>query len=438
MLPSSTALWRHVSRRAKRLTMMGTYLPRLGTAIPGPRSRQRVDVLARHECPAVTARRARRADQLGASDDDPIVWREAVGANVIDVDDNIFVDLTSGFGVALVGHRHPAVVAAATTQAERLVHAMGDAWPDATRIALLERLAGIAPIGLEVSMLGLSGSDAIDAATKTALLATGRPGVLAFERGYHGLALGVLGLQAYKPSFTAPFRAVTHGHVRHLPFGCDLDDLEAALDDSIGLVLVEPIQGRGGIWEAPDGWLAGLTERARARGALVAFDEVQSGMGRTGRWFVAEEVVPDLLCVGKALGGGYPISACLGTRAVMDAWGASQGEALHTQTFLGHPVGCAAALAVLDVLEGGMLDAVVSRGAFLRDVLIRRGFPVRGRGLMLAATVPGDALVVARLLLQRGWLVLPAGPDSVSLTPPATLTDAQIEGFVAALAEVTE
>ena len=180
--------------------MTGCDLPALITQIPGPRSRARVVVLARHECPAVTARRARRAATLGAADDDPIVWDQAVGANVMDVDGNRYVDLTSGFGVALIGHRHPAVVRAASAQSSRLVHAMGDAWPDDTRIALLERLATITPDGLDVTLLGLSGSDAVDAAVKTAVLATGRSGVLTFERGYHGLALGVLGLQGYNLS----------------------------------------------------------------------------------------------------------------------------------------------------------------------------------------------------------------------------------------------
>lgn len=417
--------------------MTGTDLPRVITSVPGPASRERVDVLARHECPAVTARRARRAATLGAADDDPIVWAAAVGANVEDLDGNRFVDLTSGFGVALIGHRHPAVVAAATQQAGSLVHAMGDAWPDASRIRLLERLAALAPAPLDVALLGLSGSDAVDAAVKTAVLATGRTGVLTFERGYHGLALGVLALQGYKAQFTEPFAAIAHPDVRRLPFACDPSALDAALD-GVGLVLVEPIQGRGGIHEAPDGWLAAVIERAHAHGALVAFDEIQTGVGRTGAWFAgpAAGAVPDLLCIGKALGGGYPISACLGSREVMDAWGASQGEALHTQTFLGHPVGCAAALAVLDVLETGGLDRIRDRGLALTAALNAAGFAVRGRGLMRAVPVPADGLAVCRRLLQHGFLVLPAGPTDVGLTPPMTLSDPQIAAFVDALSAV--
>lgn len=248
--------------------MTGTDLPHVTTSVPGPASRAQVDVLARHECPAITARRARRAATLGTADDDPVVWAQAVGSNVEDVDGNVFVDLTSGFGVALAGHRNPAVVRAATEQAGRLVHAMGDAWPDATRIRLLERLAALAPDPLEVAILGLSGSDAVDAAVKTAVLATGRTGVLTFERSYHGLALGVLGLQGYNSAFTEPFRGITHPDVRRAPFGCSGKVLDAALD-GVGLVLVEPIQGRGGIHEAPEGWLEELIAKAHDRGAPV-------------------------------------------------------------------------------------------------------------------------------------------------------------------------
>lgn len=432
--------------------MTGTDLPSLVTAVPGPRSRSRVDVLARHECPAITARRARRAVALGAGDDDPIVWDEAVGANVRDVDGNVYVDTTAGFGVAFVGHRDPAVVAAVTAQSHRLVHAMGDAFPDDSRIRLLAALARVAPAGLETSILGLSGSDAVEAAVKTALLATGRRGVLAFEGGYHGLSLGAVGLQGYRPDFTDPFRAITHPDVRHLPYGAPMAAVRAALG-GVGLVMVEPLQGRGGMRAPPDGWLAELAATARAAGALVAFDEIYAGLGRTGAWWAAGDVVPDLLCVGKALGGGFPISACLGTRAVMDAWGASTGEALHTQTFLGHPIGCAAASAVLERLAGGpvpddgpvpvgplIVRARTSGDAFAAR-LTAQGLRVRGRGLMRAVETgpkPLSGLRACRMLLHRGFLALPAGAraEAVAYTPPACLTDAQGLAFEAALVAV--
>ncbi|MEQ1566841.1 MAG: aspartate aminotransferase family protein [Myxococcota bacterium] len=420
--------------------MTGTELPALTTEIPGPRSRAAVDVLARHECPAVTARRARRATLLGVAEHDPIVWDDARGANVRDVDGNRFVDLTSGFGVALVGHAHPAVVHAARAQVGHLPHAMGDVFPDAARIELLRGLADLAPPGLTVALLGLSGSDAIDAALKTAVLDTGRSGVLVFGRSYHGLALGVLGLQGYKESFGAPFRALTHPVVRRLAWAAPIGEVRAALaDGSVGLVLVEPILGRGGVHEAPPGWLAEVAGATRAAGARLALDEVLTGVGRTGTVFAceAEGVTPDLLCVGKALGGGFPLSACLGTEEVMAAWGASTGEALHTQTFLGHPVGCAAGSAVIGLVREGLAARVSERGARLAGALRAAGLGVRGRGLMLAVGVgSGRSLAVSRALLEQGWLALPADDDGLQLTPPVTLSDAQIDGFVAALTGV--
>ena len=416
--------------------MTGDALPSLVSAVPGPRSRALVDVLARHECPAITARRARRAAALGAADDDPVVWDAAVGANVRDVDGNVFVDLTSGFGVALLGHRHPAVVAAAAEQAQRLVHAMGDAWPDRSRIALLERLAAWGGDGLSVAVLGLSGSDAIDAAVKTAVLATGRTGVLAFGGAYHGLALGVLGLQGYEPAFTEPFRGITHPDVVHLPYAAPMAAVRDVLATGrIGLVLVEPVLGRGGIRVPPEGWLAELGAAARAAGALVAHDEIQSGLGRTGARFAgtAAGAVPDLRCVGKALGGGYPLSACCGTPEAMAHWGPSTGQALHTQTFLGHPIGCAAALAVLEALDDDAMAAIRARGEALAAALTARGLAVRGLGLMRAVAVgTGRGLAASRALVRAGFLVLPADADSLSLTPPMTLCDAQIEAFAAA------
>lgn len=416
---------------------LGSLPPHLITSVPGPRSVAAVDVLAAHECPAITARRSRRAAVLGVADTDPIVWEQAVGSNVIDADGNRFVDLTSGFGVALVGHRHPEVVAAAHAQSEQLVHAMGDAFPDTTRIALLQELAAIAPGDLSVSILGLSGADAVDGAVKTALLATGRTGVLTFDGSYHGLSLGTLALQGYKAAFREPFAAIAHPDVRRLPYGADRGAVRAALAaGDVGLVLVEPILGRGGIRPAPQGWLQALAEEARAAGALLAFDEIQCGLGRSGAPFAGPEqgVVPDLMCVGKALAGGFPLSATVGTPAVMAAWGASEGEALHTQTFLGHPVGCAAARVVLAQLRGGLCERVNERGKALAAAFGGRRH--RGRGLMRAVELRGDALAATRALLQRGFLVLPAGPRSLGLTPPVVLSDAQLEAFASALDEV--
>lgn len=425
------------------IVTLGESLPVLLTPVPGPASRAAVDRLAAHECPAITARRARRAQALGAVDDDPFVWARARGANVEDVDGNVFVDLTAGFGVAAVGHAHPAVVAAGQAQLGRLPHAMGDAYPDAQRIALLERLASIT--GYDRAILGSSGSDAVEAALKTAVQATGRSTVLAFHGGYHGLSYGTLGVLGYKrDAFAGPFRGQLGDHVRLAPFGGALPDLS-----DVGAVLVEPIQGRGGVRVPPDGWLEGLVAAAHAAGAVVIFDEIYTGLRRTGPWLRAHAVGvrPDLVCVGKALAGGFPVSACLGTAEVMDAWGASTGEAIHTQTFLGNPTGCAMALAALDVLESGLPDPEET-GAWLAAQLDARGLRHRGAGMLRGVVVP-EPLRVSRGLLQRGWIVLPSGQPSVGpgedpdggglvlcLTPPLCITRTQLQGFLEALDEV--
>jgi len=229
------------------------------------------------------------------------------------------------------------------------------------------------------------------------------------------------------------------GHVRHAPFGGPLP----ALDD-VAAVLVEPILGRGGIHEAPEGWLEALAHAARSAGALFILDEVYTGFGRTGNWFAFqhEALQPDVICVGKGMASGFPISATIGTSSAMDAWGASKGEALHTQTFLGHPVGCAAALAVDAVIaREGLVERAASLGARWRSDLegIEAVRAVRGRGLMLALELAEgiSALALSRALLRRGFIALPVGAqdDALGLSPPLVLNDAQADAATSAIFE---
>jgi 4-aminobutyrate aminotransferase-like enzyme len=381
----------------------GTEIPALVTEVPGPASRRWIDRLAVRECPAITARRARRASALGAADDDPIVWAEAVGANVTDVDGNRFVDLTAGFGVASVGHRHPDVVAAGAAQLHRLPHVMGDAFPDTQRV-------------------------------KTGRILSGRAGVLSFSGGYHGLSYGSLAVTGYhREAFQAPFVDQLGTHVKVAQFGGKIPDLS-----DIGTIIVEPIQGRGGIRVPPTGWLAALADAARAASAVLIFDEVYTGFGRTGDWFAFqhEGVRPDVIVLGKGMAAGFPISAAVGTAEAMDAWGASQGEALHTQTFLGNPVGCAMARATLSVLES-VIPQVNNTSEWFRSLLEDRGHQVSGRGLMLGIAMD-NALAVSRALLHRGFIALPAGEQAevLSITPPLTITDGQLMSFLDALEAV--
>ncbi|MFN7142829.1 MAG: aspartate aminotransferase family protein, partial [Myxococcota bacterium] len=328
---------------------------------------------------------------------------------------------------------HPQVVAAGQDQLGRLPHAMGDAFPDLRRIQLLERLCAVT--GMDRVIFGSSGSDAVEAALKTARVATGRTRVLAFTGGYHGLASAPLAALGYHVrTFREPFTDMLGQHVDHAPWGGGWPDLHAYAG-----VLVEPVQGRGGMREPPPGWLEKLHQEARAAGALVIHDEIYSGFGRTGQFLAAGTLKPDVLCLGKALGGGFPISACLGTAAAMDAWGASTGEAIHTQTFLGNPVGCAMGLAVLDVVEREKLvERAAVEGARMADAL--RALPgvkmVTGRGLMLGVHVD-DSLAVTRKLLAKGWIVLPAGEkaEALGITPPLTTSREILDAAVQAIGE---
>ncbi len=416
--------------------------------MPGSTSQALVEVLARTECPAFTARRARRAETSGASAD-PIVWTRAVGSNVGDADGNIYVDLTSGFGVAAIGHAHPAVTAAVTVQAAKLSHALGDLHPSAVKIELLSRLCAMAPFEDARAVLSLSGSDAVETALKTAMLATGKPGVLAFDGGYHGLSHGPLAACGYSLGFRRPFAAQLNPHVRFASWhevdaGAAMEAVEHAWTEDIGAVLLEPLQGRGGCRPSAPGFLASLSKFCRQRGALLIVDEILTGLGRTGRpggrMFLSDALgaSPDLLCVGKALGGGLPVSACIGRAEVMQAWGDPDGEALHTGTFFGHPLGCAAALAALDVLESLGDRATVIGEAWRARLRRITGRPVTGAGLLLGVRFDHNVLPLVARLLERGYLTLPAGADAhtLQLAPPIPIDEALLHGFDAALAEV--
>ena len=429
-------------------TPLGTLLPEVLVPPPGPRSRALAERLRQVESPDVT-----RVD-----DGWPVFWEAARGANVLDVDGNRYVDMTAAFGVMLLGHGHPGVLEAIGRQAPSLVHGMGDVHPPAVKVELLGRLAALMPWSGARTVLGTSGSDAVEAALKTALMVTGRPGVLAFEGAYHGLTLGSLAA-THRDHFRAPFRDRLYGGVSFAPFPVRPEEVEPALaavdralargadnGDPIGAVLVEPVQGRGGVRIPADGFMATLSGRARRAGAVLIADEVFTGAGRCGAFLASARVglEPDLVCLGKALGGGLPLSACVGRSDVMEAWPPSSGEAVHTSTFLGHPLACAAALAVLDALEREDVPAraealgrslVAQLGARLEGC---RGVrDVRGLGLMVGIELTGGAGAhLARAALAEGLLVLPAGASGevVELVPPVCLTGEQAELAVEALA----
>lgn len=415
------------SDAAPRL-VRGDLLPELRTSLPGPASLAASRRLRQNEAPGVNTLVAGQPS---------LVWQEALGANVLDLDGNRFLDLTSGFGVASVGHRHPRIVAAIADQARRLVHGLGDVAAHPPRLALATKLARLAPVDDACVYFASSGSDAVEVALKTAILATGKPGVLAFSGAYHGLTLGALGATA-REAFRAPFAAHLHEHLARLPFGAAGPEVCAALSSGpFGAVIVEPILGREGVVLPPPGWLRSLSVVCRDAGALLIFDEVFTGFGKTGAWFAAqaEGVRPDILCCGKALGGGLPIAAAIGRREVFSHW-PDAGEALHTATFLAHPLSCAAALATLAVLEE---EGLVERAARLGETIAPRlrqwpeRFAVvretRGRGLLWGVDLAPDAAAeVAGRIRQRGLLALSCGPrgNVLQLAPPLSIAEEQL------------
>ena len=242
------------------------------------------------------------------------------------------------------------------------MHGMGDVHPTEARAKLLERLPRILPPGLTKTFLATTGAEAVEAALKTAVVATGKPHFASFAGGYHGMSLGALSVCGLE-RFRAPFARAIGGNTLFLEYPrSGADSAEPSIErartalaarDDIAAVIVEPIQSRGGCVIPPPGYLAGLHAACKELGILLIFDEIYTGFGRTGTWFAAEyeDVVPDIICIGKAFGSGFPISAAAARPEVMDAWPVSDGEALHTSTYLGNPMGCAAALATIGEME---------------------------------------------------------------------------------------
>ncbi|MFO1513720.1 MAG: aspartate aminotransferase family protein [Verrucomicrobiota bacterium] len=420
----------------------------------------------------------------------PIVWERAQGVHVWDAEGKKYLDLTAAFGVAAAGHANPAVVRAGQKQMAKLLHAMGDVHPHALKaqlarelsqltferwsVAALVRARQSSPLAKKIGrtltsaatgkvIFCNSGFEAVEAALKTAMLATGKRGIIAFEGAYHGLGYGALNA-THRERFRGPFRSQLREFGHFLPFPKTKEDLRLLTTAATrilrrkqtGAILVEPIQARGGINIPPPGFLPLLRKLCNEHGALLILDEIYTGFGRTGKWFACEHsgVVPDLICLGKALTGGFPLSACVGRADVMDAaWPASTGEAIHTSTFLGHPVGCAMALAQISQIKQLKLCA---RSAQLGKTLLQQlsilnpqaSIPAtpRGVGLMAGlelvnsdgspATV--ESLRVIKEMLHRGFILLPEGEHGnvVSFTPPLTISEAQLGRMVVELQKV--
>ena len=437
-------------------------VPDIKTSLPGPKAKALIERDAKVVTPSYTRGY-------------PLVIDHASGSTVEDVDGNLFLDCAAGIAVNSTGHSHPDVVKAIVDQAGRFLHMSGTDFYYEPQVRLAEEIAAIVPIeGGVKSFFGNSGTEAIEAAIKLARFATGRPNILAFLGGFHGRTLGALAVTASKPVQRRGFGPLMAG-VYHAPYAdcyrCPvglkpetcaaecLDYIEHQIfvhllsPDEVAAIVVEPIQGEGGYIVAPDQFLQRLRELTRTEGMLLVVDEVQSGMGRTGRMFAIEHarVQPDVVAIAKGVASGMPLGVTA-ARADLMTW----PPGAHASTFGGNPVSCAAALVTIKLLKDRLIANAADVGAHLmaglnalRDKHLLIG-DVRGRGLMAGvelvrsretkerATDERNAVVTAAF--RRGLLILGAGKNSIRFSPPLVFTrdeaDTAIGLFDQALTEV--
>ena len=409
----------------------------------------------------------------------PIVMKRGSGMWIHDIDNNRYLDFTACFGVLALGHRPKVTLQAMRKQASKLIHGMGDVHPTLPKIKLLELLAEVSPYQNAKSILSQSGGDAVESAIKTSILATNRNRFLSFSGGYHGLQFAPLSLN-HREEFIKGFESWTHGKSVSIPFpyfpseesSTDLelssDFLEKKhqlykpesvlqiLEDELkkkeyAALVMEPYQGRGGKRGFTPEFVKQCKDLCRKYGTLLVFDEIYTGFGRTGKMFALEHyaVIPDLLCVGKSMGGGLPISACLGE--IMDVWEKSKGEARQTQTFLGHPLACTVAYETIKSIKNNLpifqKELILIDNEFSKFVknMEKKGltqkypFQIRGkgfmRGLWFYTQNEGFCVPVMENLLEKGYIVLPEGAnaDVLSLTPPLIATAAQFRKLLNAI-----
>ena len=355
------------------------------------------------------------------------------GALVWDEEGRRYIDCVAGVGVASVGHANPAVAEALAEQARTLVTCPGIFYND-KRARLTAKLAEIAPAGLDRTFLCNSGAEAVEAAIKLARLSTGRPRIVAAMRGFHGRTLGALSA-TFKKEYREPFAPLVPGF-SHVPFD-HVDKLREAVTEECAALLLEPVQGEGGVRLPRPGYLAEARRICDATGALLVFDEVQTGFCRTGRMFACEHsgVRPDLLCVAKAIAGGVPMGALLCGERVAPAVGR------HGTTFGGNPLACAAALAAIDFMEReDLARQAAEKGEYFERMFGRqrpaRVRAVRRAGLMVGIELKERARPHLARLAEEGILALPAGPTVIRLLPPLVIAREEIEEVSEALHRV--
>ncbi len=364
----------------------------------------------------------------------PLTLARGQGCTVWDDAGQPYIDATSGQGVALLGHCHPAVAAAIAKQAQTLV-TCPEIFYNGHRAGLYTLLLSILPPELDRFFLCNSGAEANEGALKAAALLTGRSQVVAAKRAFHGRTMGALAL-TWNPKYREPFEQWTSHAVTHIAFN-DLDAADAAITEETAAVVVEVVQGEGGVYVADADYLQGLRRLCDERGALLVIDEIQTGLGRAGRWFAFEHasIVPDIVTLGKGLAGGVPMGAV--------CWRGSLGtlpQGTHGTTFGGNPLACAAAMATLSALCSENLPARAAElGAWLMEALRALEHPqireVRGLGLITGIELRGRVTPILKNLQERGVLALPAGFNVLRLLPPLVISQGELEHIVTAIQE---
>jgi 4-aminobutyrate aminotransferase len=409
---------------AETLDLARATAPHLVTKIPGPQARARIERDRRVTSPSLP-----RAYEL--------VPLRGAGSVIEDVDGNRFLDVNAGIAVASTGHAHPDVVAAISRQAEALLHYSASDFYLPIYSDVCEHLDRIAPFDEDArSFLTNSGTEAVEAALKLARYATGRQYVIAMLGSFHGRSYGSVSLTASKATYRTGFGPLLPG-VLHTPFG-DFEHIEQVLfrrlvsPEEVAAIVVEPVLGEGGYVFPPDGWLAYLREVCDRHGILLVADEVQSGMGRTGRMWAIEHagVRPDIVLAGKGIASGMPLGAMIAPDRLM-TWDVGA----HGSTYGGNPVSCAAAVATLELIENGLIDNAREIGAMLLNGLsgIRDRHDaiqeVRGLGLMIGIRFADHdtMLAVEQAAFRRGLLVLGCGDDVIRMSPPMVFRADQVE-----------
>ncbi|MCS7116450.1 MAG: aspartate aminotransferase family protein [Nitrososphaerota archaeon] len=358
----------------------------------------------------------------------PIAIVRGSGASVWDVNGREYVDCMGGYGAALVGHCNPKVVEAIKRQAERLITCHGSIYND-VRATLLEKLISIAPKGLDRVYLANSGAEAVECALKLAVKYTGKSEIIAMTGSFHGKTIGALSA-TWNPKYREVYSALLT-NVKFAPFG-NLEKVEELVNNNTAAIIIEPIQGEGGIHVAPDSFLQGLRELCDRKNVVLIFDEIQSGFGRTGKMWCAQHwnVEPDVMCVAKGIGGGFPIGATLAKGEIMSVF--KPGD--HTSTFGGNPLACAATSATIDyLLENNLVERAARLGSIFKSGLeelakkhkiVRE---VRGLGLMLGLESRFDVKDILLNGIREGVLLLYAGRNVLRFLPPLVIREEQIK-----------